>query len=91
MLGRTAGRIGADLYPPDGPANGIWRLSELYNEYRFRFWPPELVGCRSTLNLTAGGTFIEFVGGFVKFDTYKTHTISHVKFDLYKLSGGIVS
>jgi len=90
MIGRTAGRIGVDLYPTDGPVNGVWRLSEIYNEYRFRFWPPEFIGCQEKMNLTKNGT-IDFVSASVKFTTYKIHTCNHVKFDSYKLSGGTVS
>lgn len=91
MIGRPASRIGVDVYPVDGPATGSWRLSEVYNESRFRFWPPEFISCQSTLNLTTAGVFVDLVGATIKFSGYKLHTTNHIKFATYKLSGGVLS
>jgi hypothetical protein len=39
MIGRRGGRIGVDRYPRILPAQGVWRLNEIYFEKRFNSWP----------------------------------------------------
>jgi hypothetical protein len=80
MLGRSGGRIGSDLYPTEGKAAGVWRLSEIYNEKRFRLWPPELNGGQSTLNLLPIGTSVDFDKSSVLFGGYGLHKANHIRF-----------
>lgn len=80
MLGRPGGRIGADLYPTEGKAAGIWRLNEIYNEQRFRRWPLELHGGCPPFSLLPVGTFVEINGAHIVFRGYALHTTNHIKF-----------
>jgi|688.fasta_scaffold951777_2 hypothetical protein len=81
MLGRTGGRIGSDLYPTEGKAAGIWRLSELYDARRFRLWPLELNGGQSTLNLMPADTIIEINGAHIRFGAHTIHACNYIKFE----------
>ena len=42
MRGRPGGRIGANVYPTNGKAEGLWWLGDVYLGKRFGTWPIDL-------------------------------------------------